>query len=50
MNERDWVKVKFIIYLLCYFFLSSPFLFVFRKDRVTCHAGAYVNPVEHADA
>jgi len=31
-------------------FLSSPFLFVFGDDRVTCHARADVNPGENVNA
>jgi len=33
-----------------FFFLNPPFMFVFGDDRVTCHAGANVDPGEHADA
>ena len=33
-----------------FFFLSSPFLFLFNVDRVTRHAGGNVNPDEDIDA
>jgi len=36
-----------IVLIFC---LSSPFLFIFGDDRVTCHAGVDVNPSENADA
>jgi len=35
---------------LFYILFSSPFLFVFGDDRVTCHVGADVNPGEDVDA
>jgi len=36
------VKVYDIIFYACLISLSSPFLFVFDDDRVTCHTGAYI--------
>jgi len=38
------------LFIVLFFFLSSPFLFVFGEDRLTCHVGADVNPGEDVDA
>ena len=40
----------YCIFIMLFFFLSSPFLFVFGVDHVTCHAGADVNPSENVEA
>jgi len=47
----DWVRVNSqYLFITSFFFLSSPFMFVFGDDRVTCHMGANVNPSEDVDA
>jgi len=30
--------------------MSSPYLYVFGDDHVTCYMGAYLDEGEHADA
>jgi len=51
LAKIDWVMVNsYYLLIVLFFFLSSPFLFVFGDDRMTCHVGAYVNPGEDVDA
>jgi len=51
LTKIDWVRVNSYYFIDCIiFFLSSPFLFVFGDDRVTCHTGVEVNPGENVDA
>jgi len=51
LAKIDWVRVNSYYFIDCIiFFLSSPFLFVFGDDHVTCHVRANVNPGEHDDA
>jgi len=38
------------MFYACFILLSSPFLFVFGDDRVTCHTGAYVIPSDDGEA
>jgi len=36
-----WVRVYDMIYYVCLHSLSSPSMFVFGDDRVTCHTWVY---------
>jgi len=38
------------IFIYCFYFLSSPFLFVYGDDRVTCYTGADVDTGDVEDA
>jgi len=50
LAKIDWVRVNsYYSLMVLFFFLSSPFLFVFGDDHVTCHVGAYVDTSEHTD-
>jgi len=40
----------YIINFHAYIVMSSPFLFVFSDDRVTCHTWAYDVPGDTRDA
>ena len=47
----DWVRVNSqYLFITSFFFLSSPFMFVFGDDHVTCYVGADVNSGDHAHA
>ena len=51
LAKIDWMRVNsYYLFILLFFFLSSPFMFVFGDDCVTCHTGTNVNPDENIDA
>jgi len=44
------VCVCVCVFIYCFYFLSSPFLFVYSDDRVTYYMGADVDTSDAEDA